>query len=119
MTPSQLSVFLAYTDRFDRIFRDLPLWFRKGDYSNADVQAALNKGAVYHAVIRFLNLVSEEHYLAKRDLVEKDVWALWQQNLDKMIASPLIAKVWRDVKHEYESQPDFSNYMDTKTKDIA
>ena len=113
MTSDELSVFLAMTERFDSIFSGLPLWFRKGNYSTWDIQNAIKNPTTYHAVIRLINLFSEEHYLNEKGLVDDEVWDLWKENLERMAAAPLVSSVWDEVKDDYASMQGFVAFMES------
>ena len=111
MSPEQLSVFLTYTERFDKVFSEFPASFRKtGQFAAADKTANTEQAA-----IRFFNLCAEEFYLADENLIDKDVWKAWKAQITDTIQHELIASVWREVRDEYDSLDiygEFVKFMD-------
>lgn len=111
MSPDQLSVFLTYTERFDKVFSEFPNAFRKtGEFSQNDKNPKTEQAA-----IRFFNLCAEEFYLAAENLIASDVWDAWKTQIGKTVSHDLISAVWREVREEYCSPTiygDFVEFMD-------
>jgi hypothetical protein len=63
-------------------------------------------------LLKYLNLCSEEYYLWKHKYLAKTVWTVWEGDLKRMIASPLLQREWPRLQKEYESHPDFLSYVE-------
>jgi hypothetical protein len=63
-------------------------------------------------LLKYLNLCSEEYYLWRHGYLSKAVWAVWEGDLKRMIASPLMQRAWDDLQAEYVSHPDFMKYVE-------
>ena len=63
-------------------------------------------------LLKYLNLCSEEYYLWQHKYLAKTVWAIWEKDLKKMIASPLLQREWPVLKKEFESHLEFLVYVE-------
>ena len=116
MSPQELQVFLACTQRFDDIVQKLPIKVRTSvvDYDkNYDVNKALSDQDAIHAVVRYFNLCAEEFYLNKCGLITPEVWTLWQKQIRGMFSEKFVATVWKSVKPQYEDQGDFYAFVES------
>jgi hypothetical protein len=64
------------------------------------------------AVLRYLNLCSEEFYLCRQGYLAKDVWDIWEAELKRTLASPLLRREWKQIKYEFSAYPEFSSFVD-------
>ena len=108
MSPEQVAVFLAYTERFDKIFSSFPISLRKNEeYSQADITADHEQAA-----IRFFNLCAEEFYLADEKLIQSDVWTAWKSQLAQVVKQHLVfSQVWKTIRNEYTTQKLYANFL--------
>ncbi len=63
------------------------------------------------AVLRYLNISSEEFYLWKQKYLKDDVWKIWEAELIRTLRSPLLRREWATLLPEFESYPDFVSYV--------
>ena len=120
-----LEVFLAFTNRFDTISKDLPLPLRMSkpilfdgkDIAEIDKQyqlnAILNDPALPSAVLRYLNLCSEEYYFSKemQGYVSTEVWHHWRQGMAEYMKESLFAIVWDKVADDFLALEPFHEQM--------
>ncbi|MCP6756106.1 hypothetical protein NL533_31260, partial [Klebsiella pneumoniae] len=59
------------------------------------------------------NLCAEEYYLYRKGYIEPTVWAIWEMELRRMLASDLIVREWQVLEAEFRSYPDFQQYVST------
>ncbi len=64
------------------------------------------------AVLKYINLCSEEYYLRETGLLSKKVWNMWKDELERTLQSNLVKREWLKVKIEFESYPKFQNYVE-------
>ena len=62
-------------------------------------------------VLRYLNLSSEEFYLRKSGYLDKQLWAIWEDELKRTLRSGLVQREWQVLKREFDSYPDFQRFV--------
>jgi hypothetical protein len=62
-------------------------------------------------VLRYLNMSSEEYYLWKKKYIDKEVWEIWEHEIKRVIQSPLLRREWLHLAHEFNSYPEFQNFV--------
>lgn len=115
MNADQLKVYLEYTARFDRIFLEFPIEGRLGRLGDYDRQLAdtrnANSEAIDRIIIRYFNLLSEEHYLHEQNLIDDEVWAMWTQLIQEALRSELIRNIWINIRDTYNYYQPFVEYV--------
>jgi hypothetical protein len=106
-----VQVFLEYTKRYAEIMNMFPVEGRK---ARLDVfgEAPPQNDELSLAVLRYLNLCSEEFHLCKKRYLSKDVWKIWEAELKRTLASTLVKREWTKLRDEFESYPEFVKYVD-------
>ncbi len=103
-------LFLAYTQRYDEIMGAFPADARglrldlTGDPPPESPELRL-------AVLRYLNLCSEEFYLYRRGYLARDIWKIWEKELERTLSSPLLLREWPAVRNEFEANAEFARYV--------
>lgn len=112
LSRDQLDVFLTYTERFERVMATLPSEAREQslDTANADVVNKLNNKDCRAALVRYINLCSEEWYLARHELIEPFLWERWQSLMRSMLKNRVVAEMWEQVRGQYP--PEFAAFFD-------
>jgi len=110
---AELDVFLAFTDRYEKIMSELPKEVRVDSEWGAEVDP--------HFVVRlqYLNLCSEEFYLRRRHLLSYRVWSIWDAEMRRMLASPPYRDAWLHLRHHFVSYPEFSRFVDESQRGEA
>jgi hypothetical protein len=115
MTEQQLRVYLEYTNRFDRIFEEFPIEGRMGVIGGYDERLARirqsHSEVINRVMIRYFNLLSEEHYLHSQGLVEDQVWEMWTNLLRDALASELIRELWQNTRDSFRYYAPFVEYV--------
>lgn len=104
-------LFLRYTARYQEVMDSFPVGSR-GARLKSDGEPPEPSEALSLAVLRYLNLCSEEFYLCKRGYLSKDVWHIWEAELKRTLASPLLRREWTTLRSEFSAYPDFGGYVD-------
>ncbi len=107
---AQTFLFMKYTERYEQIMASYPenAVGARLDLSGEPPEASI---PLTLAVLKYLNLCSEEFYLWKSGLVEDAVWKIWEEELKRTISSPLYRREWQMLRKEFESYPDFLTYV--------
>jgi hypothetical protein len=103
-------VFLEYTKRYREVMADFP---RDARRALLDLQAAPPPRTedLSLAVLRYLNLCSEEFYLWRTGYLADDVWRIWEGELNRTLRSPLLVREWASLHVEFEAYPEFRQYV--------
>ena len=104
-----VQIIMKYTERYEHILDQFP-----PDALEARFDAKLlppESPQLTLCVLKYLNLCSEEHYLHKHGYLSQSVWRIWEGDLKRIIGSPLLQREWSSLKREFESHPDFRDYV--------
>lgn len=104
-------VFLAYTGRYDNIMQSFPKEAVGARIGSADADPA-NTPELRVAVLRYLNLCSEEFHLYRRRYLDRNVWRIWEGELLRTLRTPLFRREWAALRGEFEAYPEFREYVD-------
>ena len=105
-------LFLAYTRRYEDVMASFPEECR-GHRLHVDGIAPTESEELTSAVLRYLNLCSEEFYLCKRRYLSRDIWTIWEGELQRTLKSPLLRREWEQLRHEFAAYTEFAEYVDT------
>lgn len=113
----QVQTFFACTQRYDEIHQSFPRKYRFGgglETSIDDVDHS-EMDEVKGAVVRYLNLCSEEYHLWSKRLISDEVWSIWNSEMQSMLAQNLIATYWPQIRAEYPDH-EFQKFVDQQTR---
>lgn len=68
--------------------------------------------ALSHAVLGYLNLCSEEHYMHTNGMLSKRVWKLWETEIKRKLSTPLVAREWPELRCEFDSFRAFQDFVE-------
>jgi hypothetical protein len=105
---AQVDVFLAYTERFDKLMATWPEETWRSDQSILPPESK----EVQMGVLKYLNLCSQELYLYENKLLAKKVWEIWEDEIKRTLASLLMRREWPKLKQEFRCFPEFVCYVE-------
>jgi hypothetical protein len=106
-------VYLAYTDRYERLMADCPIDFRTTLLElPLDEVDPKDRDRIKLCLLRYLNLCSEEFHLMRTGYLAPEVWGLWRRELEWTLRRPLYRSGWPGLRHEFESYPEFLAYVE-------
>ena len=105
-------VFLEYTSRYEAVMALFPREGRQARF-NLDGEPSEPSEQTTLAVLRYLNLCSEEFYLCRRGYLAKDVWAIWEAELKRTLCSPLLRREWATLRNEFLAYIEFIEYVES------
>lgn len=103
-------VFIHYTERYERILEQFP-----DDALGARFDAAVlppQSPKLRLCVLKYLNLCAEEYYLTKQGYLAGSVWQIWERDLKRIIASPMVHREWPTLRTEFLAHPGFLEYVE-------
>jgi hypothetical protein len=103
---SNIQIFLQYTKRYENIMDSFPedaRFYRL----NSDKELPPESNELTIAVLKYINLCSEEYYLRESGQLSKKVWNIWKDELERTLQSNLVRREWPKLKGEYYSYKRF------------
>jgi hypothetical protein len=102
-------VFLTYTQRFEQVMESFPenAWVVRLDIDKLPEPSP----ELSRSVLKYLNLCAEEFYLLQKKLLAKEVWAIWEKELERTLQTPLFVREWEILAEEFEAYPEFQRYL--------
>jgi hypothetical protein len=109
-------VYLTYTKRYEAIMASFP---PEALSARFDLTGSLPEPSnqLTFCVLKYLNLCSEEFYLRRCGYLARAVWSIWEQEMKRTLGSPLVAREWQHLRHEFTSYPDFMVLVDDVQKE--
>lgn len=104
-------LFLEYTRRYEEVMASFPPDHRSSRF-DLDGEPPPESQELRAAVLRYLNLCSEEFYLNKRGYLSKDIWSIWEDELKRTLRSPLVRREWQVLRREFTSYSQFARYVE-------
>ncbi|MGA8408568.1 MAG: hypothetical protein WB680_15440 [Candidatus Acidiferrales bacterium] len=109
---SNAQIFLEYTKRYSDVMNMFPPDGRKARL-NLFAEPPAESNNLSLAVLRYLNLCSEEFYLCKKKYLSNHVWKIWEAELKRTLSSPLVVREWAaGLSDEFQSYPEFLKYVE-------
>jgi hypothetical protein len=103
-------VFMKYTERYEHVLDQFPPDALKARLDTRLLPPQSDKLSL--CVLKYLNLCSEEYYLLQRGYLAKDLWSIWELDLRRTVASPVVQREWPNLRDEFVSHPAFLKYVE-------
>jgi hypothetical protein len=110
-------LFVGYTGRYEQIMGSFP---KDGWSARLNLVDKLPERSdeLSLCVLKYLNLCSEEFYLHKRKYLADEVWKIWEREIKRTLATPLFVREWKNLKGEFESYPEFQQFVEAARVDV-
>jgi len=112
---TNIQIFLDFTKRYEGIMDSFPndtVFYRL----STDMEPPPESKELTLAVLKYLNLCSEEYYLMEEKLLSKKLWNIWKDELENILQSKLVRREWPKIKNEYSAYKEFQMYVDDLIK---
>jgi hypothetical protein len=108
------SIFLAYTERYHEIMSAelLAKWRLKMDAPYEPPLDAKEHEKLRIAALEYFNLCAEEYCLKNKNWLDKAVWNIWDDEMERTLGTPLFRDEWKSLKDEFKSYKEFQDYID-------
>ena len=107
-----IGIFTQYTMRYSEVFDGLPLPIRSpGLDKKLNMMDEDLKRDVLNVMRRYLNLCSEEMYLAENGYLEDGAWEIWQTGIRDSMRLPIFTEAWNALNSEYGFYPKFQDFI--------
>lgn len=108
---TNIQIFLEYTKRYENIMDSFPAdarFYRM----NTEKKLPEESLELTIAVLKYLNLCSEEYYLRETGQLSKKIWNIWKEELERTLRSNLVRREWPKIKSEFASYSKFQKYVE-------
>lgn len=105
-----VQILMKYTERYERILESFPEDGLAARFDPKVLPPASPKLTL--CVLKYLNLCSEEYYLTRHGYLSESLWRIWEGDLKRIIASPLLKREWTSLRSEFMSHRDFLEYVE-------
>jgi hypothetical protein len=104
-------IFLAYSDRLQRIRRSMrsDLLLTRAVNLDPDPEREIPVGA-----IETLHLIFELYELRLQGYVKGSFWAVWGRDIDRFLNAPLIRLGHNQIKVEFEGHAKFVSWIESR-----
>jgi len=104
-------IFIKYTERYEHILEQFP---EDALAARFDANVLPPQSAQLRlCVLKYLNLCSEEYFLTRNGYLAESLWQIWEGDLKRLIASPLVQREWLLLRTEFLSHRDFLEYVES------
>jgi hypothetical protein len=105
-------LFVEYTKRYEEVVGCFPKDCSKLRLALEVDEMPPESEELRLAILRYLNLCSEEFYLYRRHYLSKRIWTIWEAELNRVLRSKLLRREWQAVRDEYQSFPEWRKYVE-------
>ncbi len=105
-----VQILMKYTERYERILDQFPEDALAARFDSAVLPP--ESAQLKLCVLKYLNLCSEEYYLTDNGYLSRSLWRIWDSDLKRMIASPLLLREWPSLRAEFQSHQRFLDYVE-------
>jgi hypothetical protein len=103
-------ILMKYTERYERILEQFPEDALAARFDSKVLPPASPQLTL--CVLKYLNLCSEEYYLTRHGYLSESLWRIWEGDLKRIIASPLLKRELPSLRPEFLSHKDFLDYVE-------
>jgi len=105
-------IFLSYSDRIHKLRLSLP-----HDYYDSRLAGGADgvlNPETRRFVIEILQLVFELHALKRHGYVDKQIWRVWEPDIDRLLRSPAVRREWPSLEREFATHPKFVTWVEQR-----
>ncbi len=110
------NAFTHYTKRYDDIMGEFP---DQGYTLRFDLDHQILNNEVRIAVLKYLNMTSEEYYLWCNNYLDDKVWKIWMPEIKRTLQTPLFQREWQTLKGEFRSYKEFSDFVEQVQSEVV
>jgi hypothetical protein len=103
-------VFMKYAERYEQVMSCFPEDAFRARFSMSEGLPPPSPQLTL-AVLKYLNLSSEEFYLWQKKYVADEVWKIWEHELIRILQSRLFRREWQELESEFQSYPEFLDFV--------
>lgn len=106
-----VSTFTTYTERHRAAVNSFP---NNAFYHRLDVEKLpAQSPELTQAVINYLFVICEVHYLAYQKYLDDSIWQVWREDMERTLCCPLITREWPELKPQFQSFEAFTQFVES------
>lgn len=105
-------IFLSYSERMHKLRISLHSNYYETRLSGA-AQGLLDPEARRY-VIEILQLVFELHALKRHGYVDRQIWRVWEPDIDRLLRGDAARREWPALAREYATHPKFVKWVEQR-----
>lgn len=110
-----VQILMKYCERYEHILEQFPDDALRARFDSEALPPESPRLRL--CILKYLNLCSEEFYLTNNGHLSKSLWHIWESDLKRMIASPLLKREWPILRSEFLSHREFLEYVERVQKE--
>lgn len=104
-----IQAFIAYTQKYDKIVSKMPLEWEKRYKQNIDIpDFDENHKQMFR---EYFHLCSQQFNLYINGLIEKNIWQIWEKEIERNLCTKLILNEWPKYAEEFKPYEEFHQYV--------
>ncbi|MEP6925862.1 MAG: hypothetical protein ABI954_15450 [Pyrinomonadaceae bacterium] len=108
-TKMNVQVLMTYSERYERIMESFPENAFRSRFNMETLPPETEQLTI--AILRYLNMCSEEFYFWQSKYIDDKVWKIWEHELRRMLSSKLVMREWQKLEPEFQSYPEFLSFV--------
>jgi len=110
------NAFTHYTKRYEDIMGEFP---SQGYMLRFDLNHQIpSNNEVRLAVLKYLNMTSEEYYLWCNKYLDNEVWQIWLPEIERTLQTPLFQREWPNLRDEFKTYRKFADFVDQSQSEV-
>lgn len=108
---SKIHTYLTYTQRYQEIAIHLPIGVEADGFS-LEKYSTDEKEEILRWLRAYFDMCSEEFYLHDNELVDEQVWCLWEAGIVDSLKKPAFVKSWGLIQSNKYFHNKFATYIE-------
>jgi hypothetical protein len=105
-------MFIEFSGRFQEILRLFPTeaWLANRNPSQTLPEPSQE---LTDCTLYCIQFIADAYYLHKGAYISKEIWRLWEREIQRTLSGPVFQKEWVGVAPEFAHDPEFLHYIET------
>ena len=105
-------MFIEFSGRFQNILRLFPTeaWLANRNPSQPLPEPSQE---LTDCTLYCMQFISDAYYLHKGAYISKQIWRLWEREIQRTLSGPVFQREWMGVAAEFAHDREFLHYIDT------
>ena len=103
-------MFIEFSHRFEELLRLFPTdaWLAN---RRPDQELPASSKEITECTLYCLQFVADVYHLHKAGYISKQLWRLWEREIQRTLKGPVFVREWNAVSAEFSHDKDFLDYM--------
>jgi hypothetical protein len=105
-------LFIEFSGRFQELLRSFPAEAWLANRSRSQPLPPPTR-EVTNCTLYCIQFLSDIYHLHRGGYIPKNLWVLWEREIERTLAGPVFQREWQEVEAEFSHNRDFFHYVDT------